>query len=163
MCNRGSPEGAHPFRQEVWRMCLHKPLLFTAPFLRGRGPGGWSDPRSRPSPESRDSRGRRPLAEVPGIVPRACKRESPEGAHPFWQEVWRMCLHKPLLFTAPFLLGRGLGGWSEPLARRSPKLRESRGCRPLAEVPGIVPPACASGGVQRGRPLLAGGMEDVPP
>ena len=65
-----------------------------------------------------------------------------------------MCLHKLLFFTPPFLSGRGLGGWSDPLSRRSSESQqESRGRRPLA----------GASGEQRGATPLAGGMEDVPP
>ena len=38
---------------------------------------------------------------------------------PLWQEVWRMCLHKPSSLLSPFLLGKGPGGWSKhPPARQ---------------------------------------------
>ena len=52
------------------------------------------------------------------------------GAQPLWQAVWRMCLHKLILFTTPFLSGRGSGGWSAPLSRRSPESRECSRTRP---------------------------------
>ena len=36
----GESGGARPLWQEVWRMCLHKLIFFSSPFLKGRGPGG---------------------------------------------------------------------------------------------------------------------------
>ena len=58
---------------------------------------------------------------------------------PLWQAVWRMCLHKLILFTTPFLKGRGSGEWSEPQLKRSPrKRRVQRGATPLAGARGAV-------------------------
>ena len=180
----GESRGVQPHWQEEWRMCLHKLLFFTSPFLPGRGPGGWSEPLSRRSPKSRECNGttltpslraaakqsgvgvgtprrvapsarRPPHSRLPrrftprkdGAVvvrSRTTARSSGEsrGVQPHWQEEWRMCLHKLLFFTSPFLSGRGSGGWCEPLSRQSSKpQQESRGRRPLAGVLGVPPKA----------------------
>ena len=75
----GESRGGAPLWQEVWRTCLHKPRFFTSPFLEGRGPGGWSEPPSRPSPKSQDSRGPRHLAGAPESAPQP---QQPTATHP---------------------------------------------------------------------------------
>ncbi len=71
-------------------MCLHKPTFFLIlpPSWKeggqgdGRTDGRWVPTRGTPTVED---------------VPCAPKGES-RGAQPLWQEVWRMCLHKPTFF-----------------------------------------------------------------
>ncbi len=121
----GESRGEPPLWQVVWRMCLHKLLFFTSPFLEGRGARGMV--RSRTTVRtSGESRGEHPHWQAEwrmclhtlhfftfppswkeggqgdGVVPHygACKRGVQRGA-PLWQEVWRMCLHTLLFFTFP--------------------------------------------------------------
>ena len=58
-----SPEGA-----AIWQGSGGVPQMFflLSPFLLGRGPGGWSEPRARRTPQSRESRGRSPLTALWG-------------------------------------------------------------------------------------------------
>ena len=131
-------------------------------------------------PCKRGSRGGVPLWRSPGgpshhvSLRGTCKRGSPEGAHPSGRRYGGCASIKPRFFTSPFLLGRGLGGWSEPPSRPSYKSQESgttpshqslrvqrsKGCS-LSHTSRARPPRLQRG-VQRGctRP---GGMEDVPP
>ncbi len=114
---RGESRGAPPQWQEVWRMCLHKPssLLFPLPLRKGaRGmvrptPAGvWGcAPTQGGSPE-----GHRPNGRSLGVS-RAPKGES-RGAPPQWQEVWRMCLHKPSSLLFPLPLRKGARGMVRP-------------------------------------------------
>ncbi len=159
----GESRGVQPHWQKEWRMCLHKLLFYTPPFLKGRGPGGWCDPALRRvqagSPEGavlwRGHWGCPPdlIITPPFLSGRGLggwsdplSRRSSEsqqesrGVQPHWQKEWRMCLHKLLFFTPPFLKGRGPGGWCEPLSRRSSESQqESRGRRPLAGALGGPP------------------------
>ena len=159
----GESRGVQPHWQEEWRMCLHKLRFFTPPFLKGRGPGGWSGPALRRvqagSPEGCNPTGRRNggcasinyVSLLPpsfqeggqgdGAVPyrgeAPNRSRSPEGAV-LWRGHWGC--PPDLIITPPFLSGRGLGGWSDPLSRRSSESQqESRGRRPLAGALGVSP------------------------
>ena len=74
-----------------------------------------------------------------GMFPRACEAESPEGVHPLWQEVWRMCLHKPRLLYFPLPSRKGARGMVQPRSRPSPQSQDSRGPRHLAGAPESAP------------------------
>ena len=133
---------------------------------------GW--PVTACGPHKRQSRGRRPLAGVWGCPPAHKGRPegiapsgrrsggcSPEpalqlqgesrGAQPLWRESEGVPQNLSFLYCSPFLLGRGLGGWSARTAggypqgaplqwwmSRAPK-RVSRGRCPLAGVWGCPP------------------------
>ena len=67
-----------PHWQEEWRMCLHKRIIFTSPFLSGRGPGGWSE---HPAPTQGIQRSAALWEGSEGVPPRM-QAGSPEGCNP---------------------------------------------------------------------------------
>ncbi len=105
----GESRGRQPLWQEVWRMCLHKLLFLTAPFLPGRGPGGWS-----PARVSGESRG----GNLSGKRYGGCASINSSS------------------LLSPFLPGKGPGGWSKHPA---PSQGSPEGCAPLAGVWGCLP------------------------
>ena len=176
--------GGQPLWQEVWRMAI-----FTFPLPSRKGAGAWSKHplkqkppcRVRPPwfsllPPNGACREAEPLCQgFQGVSPSTCKQGVQRG-QPLWQEVWRMCLHKLLFLTSPFLPGKGPGAWSKHPLKPKPPCRErppwysllppNGACReaePLCQgFQGVSPSTCKQG-VQRGATSLARGMEDVPP
>ena len=154
---KGASRGAQPLWQEVWRMCLHKPTfcLILPPSSQegGQGDGAHGRPvgthKGHPygggcpvRTEGGVQRGAAPWQESEG-VPRAPKGAS-RGAQPLWQEVWRMCLHKPTFFLIlpPSSQEGGQGDGALPIEPR-PRIAGSQSVRPA------YPPAKA-----RSRPLF---------
>ena len=122
---QGESRGGTPPWQEVWRMCLHKPLLFSFPLPlqeggQGDGPshhrGQATNRRSLAEPRPPTSHcdcseaiwgGAAPFRIRLGRAPPRLQTGESRGGAPLWQEVWRMCLHKTTLLYFPLPLQEG--------------------------------------------------------
>ena len=118
----GESRGVQPPWQEVWRMCLHKQIYFSSPFLSGRGQGDGAhyyrgkapnrgrheaQPRCLPA-TVRPLYRAAPWAAAQWVSSALASGES-RGVQPPWQEVWRMCLHEPISLLPPSCQEGGQG------------------------------------------------------
>ena len=137
---RGVQRGVTPLARNtaLWRMCLHKLLFFSFyPLPLRKGAGGMVRATSAANPPIARAQRTQPFDRALGPSPSTTKQESALWGCPQRESRGRSHLAgvwgcpPDVLFTSPFLLGRGPGGWSEPRARRTPQSRAPRGRSPL--------------------------------
>ncbi len=121
-CKRESPEGVHPSGRKYGGCASINHSSFLSPFLLGSGPGGWSEPQSRRSPNRGTPEGVVAPWQGPEGVPARLQAGESRGGAPLWQEVWRMCLHKPLLFSFPLPLRKGARGMVRATIEAKPRI-----------------------------------------
>ena len=122
-----SPEGA-----ALWQGSGGVPqILFLRPLPSRKGAGGMVRATIEAKPRIEEAQKAQPFGRGSRECPPALASGESRGGAPLWQEVWRMCLHKPLLFSFPLPSRKGARGMVRATSAANPRSREPRGRSPL--------------------------------